>query len=186
MPLPKFRSLFLGLVAGLVLGLGHVPGADAASIDKFIPAPEAMPAPEVVFADADGRERRLSDFRGKVLVVNFWATWCAPCVKEMPALDALSQRLPAEDFAVLAISIDRGGIAVTRPFLEKLGVAHLGLYVDPAGRAPAAFKAAGLPTTIIIDAEGNVRGRLLGAADWASPEAEALVRGHRTAAPAKG
>ena len=141
---------WLALVASSLAGLAPTP-AQAAPLEKFIAAPEPIPAPPVTFTDGDGKTLSLEDFRGKVVLINFWATWCAPCIEEMPSLARLANALQGQDFVVLAISIDRGGAAVTRPFLDKLGAGTLATYVDVSGRAPAAFKAPGLPTSILID-----------------------------------
>jgi thiol-disulfide isomerase/thioredoxin len=176
-PMVRAAFRFIALVGFGVLVAAGIPwSARAASIDKFIVAPEPMPAPTIAFTDAGGRTLGLADFKGKVLLVNFWATWCAPCVEEMPSLAKLQKSLGSNDFEVLAISIDRGGIGVTKPFLEKVDAAALGVYVDTSGKAPSAFKTPGLPTSVIIDREGRVRGKLLGAADWSSDAAQDLVR----------
>ncbi len=152
--------------------------ARAASLDKFIAAPEPIPAPPVSFTDGDGKMLGFGDFRGKVVLVNFWATWCGPCIEEMPALAKLDEALGGPDFVVVAISIDRGGAAVTRPFLDKLGAGRLATYVDATGKSAAAFKTPGLPTSVIIDREGQVRGKLLGPADWSGETAHMLIKGY--------
>lgn len=152
--------------------------ARAATLEKFIAAPEPIPAPPITFTDADGKTLSLADFRGKVVLINFWATWCGPCIEEMPSLARLAEALQGPDFALLAISIDRGGAAVARPFLDKLGAGSLATYVDVSGKAPAAFKTPGLPTSIIIDREGHVLGKLMGAADWSGEAARSLIQGY--------
>ena len=167
---------WLALVASSLAGLAPTP-AQAAPLEKFIAAPEPIPAPPVTFTDGDGKTLSLEDFRGKVVLINFWATWCAPCIEEMPSLARLANALQGQDFVVLAISIDRGGAAVTRPFLDKLGAGTLATYVDVSGRAPAAFKTPGLPTSILIDREGRLLGKLLGAADWSGEAARSLIQG---------
>jgi thiol-disulfide isomerase/thioredoxin len=142
------------------------------------------PAPEQGFEDAKGAVLTLADFRGKVVLVNFWATWCVPCVKEMPALDRLSKRLAGPDFALVAISEDRGGAAVVEPFLKKLGTDNIGIYVDARGAFARAIGIKGLPTTLLLDRDGNAVGAYVGAAEWDAPEAEALIR-HFMAQPAE-
>jgi len=141
------------------------------------------PTPEQSFEDAAGKEITLAAFRGKVVLVNFWATWCVPCVKEMPALDRLARRLAGQDFALVAISEDRGGVAVVEPFLKKLGTANIDIYIDARGTFARAIGIKGLPTTMLIDREGRAVGAYVGAAEWDSPEAEALIR-HFMAQPA--
>ena len=139
-------------------------------------------APTTVFQDASGADVSLADFKGKVLVVNFWATWCAPCVKEMPTLDALQARLGGPDFAVLAISQDREGASVAGPFMETNQWTNLALYTEPGARFAKDAKLRGLPTSLVIDKLGNEIGRVEGDADWTGPEIEQDLRG-RIAAP---
>lgn len=136
-------------------------------------APRALP--EVSFQDASGAERSLEDWRGKVVLLNLWATWCAPCREEMPALDRLQARLGGEEFEVVAASIDKGEADKPREFLENHDIANLALYHDPSGRLGTTLNAYGMPTTLLIDRQGREIGRLVGPAEWDSPEAVALV-----------
>jgi thiol-disulfide isomerase/thioredoxin len=126
--------------------------------------------------DASGRVMTLEDFRGRVVVLNLWATWCTPCVAEMPMLDRLQQQLGEEDAIVLALSIDRGGQEAVKEFYQKTGVSHLKVFVDPTMRAQSDLGILGLPTTLIIDREGRERGRLVGPAEWDDAAAVDLVR----------
>ena len=135
-----------------------------------------LPAPEITFTDAAGRTLDLDDFGGEVVLVNLWATWCAPCIRELPALEALGSDLAGDGFRLLAISIDRGGLETVQPFLDRLDLPGIAPYLDPAGRTPPAFKAPGLPTTVLIDRQGQWVGSLYGAAEWDSAEAKALMR----------
>ena len=135
-----------------------------------------LPAPDISFADAAGRPLDLEAFAGQVVLVNLWATWCAPCIRELPALEALSLDLADEGFRLLAISIDRGGLDTVQPFLDRLDLPGIEPYLDPSGRIPPAFKAPGLPTTALIDRQGNWVGSLYGAAEWDSADARALMR----------
>ncbi|MGE0407816.1 MAG: TlpA family protein disulfide reductase [Amphiplicatus sp.] len=126
--------------------------------------------------DFEGGERRLADFRGKAILVNFWATWCAPCLKELPSLDALEGALGGEDFEVVAIAADPRGAKIAGEFLQRLGVENLKLYADPRLSLAAAVGGGGvLPVSILYDAAGREIGRLTGEADWSSPEARRLV-----------
>ncbi|BBK34267.1 thiol-disulfide isomerase/thioredoxin [Stella humosa] len=145
------------------------------AIGQFTAPAEPRPAPSLPFLDGEGRERTFADFRGRLVLVNLWATWCAPCVKELPALDRLRARLAASGVTVLAVSSDRGGARQVEPFLKKHGVEGLGVWVDPKGAIPRAFAARGLPTTILLDREGNELGRLEGDAAWDSESAVALI-----------
>ena len=137
---------------------------------------EPQPAPKTDFLAPDGTSINLDAYDGRTILVNFWATWCAPCVKELPALDALQQDLGGPDFEVVVISIDRKGLPVAQPFLADLGVTNLKTAADPMGTLARDLKATGLPTTVLIDEDGLVRGRLLGDAEWNSGEAKALIR----------
>ena len=132
-------------------------------------------APEISFSDADGNQLTLADFEGRVVLLNLWATWCAPCVHEMPTLDRLQAQLGGEAFEVLALSIDRGGAGEVLPFFAEHGLDHLNVYLDPAGGAPSAFDVIGLPTTVLIDADGLVVGQYTGPADWDGADAVALM-----------
>ena len=134
------------------------------------------PAPTTVFKDAADADQTLANFSGKVLVVNFWATWCAPCVKEMPTLDALQAKLGGAGFQVLAISQDREGAKVAKPFVEKNQWSHLAFYVEAPGKFMRDAKLVGLPTSLIIDKNGNEVARVEGELDWNSPEVEKIVR----------
>jgi len=136
--------------------------------------PEAVPA--IVFQQADGTEHTLDKFRGYGMVINFWATWCAPCVAEMPALADLSRILAPHNIAVMPLSSDRGGAAVVRKFYDTQKIAGLPILLDPKGEAARAFNARGLPTTVIIDKKGQLRAKSDGAADWSGPEIAAQIR----------
>lgn len=134
--------------------------------------PRAMLSPP--FVDDGGRDLTLADFRRKVVLLNIWATWCIPCREEMPTLDRLQARLGGDDFHVLPLSIDRGGLAPVRRFYEEIGIEHLGIYLAEDIRAMWGFAVVGLPTTILVDRQGRELGRLSGPAEWDSAEAVAL------------
>ncbi|MBL8893037.1 MAG: TlpA family protein disulfide reductase [Rhizobiales bacterium] len=142
----------------------------------FVVKPAGEPITNIKFQDESGAETGLDKWKGRVVLLNLWATWCAPCRKEMPELDALQQKLGSPHFEVVAISVDRQGVPVARKFLDETKAGNLKLYVDTTARSLDAMKAVGLPATILIDREGKELGRLLGPADWASPEAVALVQ----------
>jgi thiol-disulfide isomerase/thioredoxin len=116
------------------------------------------------------------DFRGKVLLLNLWATWCAPCIREMPALDRLQATVGKEDFLVLPISLDSEGRPVVEAFYQELGLRHLGMYLDPELAIGAAFPVDVLPANFLVDREGRVTGYLRSYVDWEAPEAEAMIR----------
>jgi len=133
-------------------------------------------APDIVFAAADGSQHHLKDFAGHGMVINLWATWCAPCVEEMPALAALSKALAPDDIAVLPLSSDHGGATVVEAFYRQHGISGLPVLLDPHSAAAHAFGVQGIPTSVIIDKEGRERARLEGAADWSTPNAIKAVR----------
>src|SRR5712671_4085355 len=124
--------------------------------------PHALP--EVRFQDDQGRDLTVGDFRGRVVVLNVWATWCVPCRKEVPTLDRLQARLGGKDFLVLALSIDRKGVEAVRGFYQEVGVENLAIYVDPSGKGSHALAIPGVPTTLLIDREGREVARKMGEA----------------------
>ncbi len=144
-------------------------------IENFIPAREVKAAPLLQFLDEHGERLSLEKFRGRIVVLNLWATWCAPCVEEMPTLDQLQQQLEPLGVVVVALSIDRGGPKVVREFFDEHDIKNLDVYVDPTMRAQSDFNVIGLPTTILIDREGRDRGRIVGPAEWDDARAADLV-----------
>jgi thiol-disulfide isomerase/thioredoxin len=127
--------------------------------------------PDLAFVTLEGARLALSALRGKPLVLNFWATWCGPCVLELPALD----RLAASGVTVVAASTDHGGADIVKPFLARHGIGHLRVVLDPGNESTHAAGVVGFPTTLIIDAQGRLRGRLEGPADWSG--AASLIAG---------
>ena len=126
--------------------------------------------PELQFTDGTGQARTLADFRGKVVLLNIWATWCMPCRKEMPTLDRLEAALGGPDFEVVPVSIDRKGMEAVDKFYAEIGIQHLARYVTPAGNAALEMLGAfGLPATFLIDRQGRELGRKMGPAEWDSP-----------------
>lgn len=137
------------------LGPGFAPAAGA---------PQAVP--DLRFQDGKGNLLSLSEFRGKFVLLNVWATWCAPCREEMPALDRLQQQLGGPDFEVAALSIDRGGAVAVRAFYEEMDIRALSIYVDPGSEAMSTLRTVGIPTTLLVDREGRELWRKTGAATW--------------------
>lgn len=138
--------------------------------------PERKDIAAFTFTNEKGEQLNLSKWKGRVVVLNLWATWCAPCRKEMPDLGKLQTALSGPDFEVVALSLDRKGLEASKAFLQETGVTNLSLYIEPEAKSLAALQALGLPATILIDRNGKEAGRLLGPADWASPEAQAMVK----------
>ncbi len=181
--LPAFGFAVIITATALVAsrpGFQPVGSAVAAESEKiepkdFIWHEKPVPAPATVFKDANDADKTLKDFAGKVLIVNFWATWCAPCVKEMPALDRLNAKLGGKDFQVVAINQERNGPKVAKPFAEKQGW-KLPVYLDAATGFYRDAKLRGLPTSIIIGKNGQELGRVEGEVVWDSPAVEKMVQ----------
>lgn len=135
--------------------------------------------PDLAFEDAGGQPHKLSDWRGKTVLVNLWATWCVPCRKEMPALDALEGKLGGDKFAVVAINIDTRDPDKPKAFLQSAGLTRLGSFADPKAKVFQDLKgvgrAIGMPTSVLVDGAGCEIGTIAGPAEWASPDALALI-----------
>lgn len=127
--------------------------------------------PDVSVSDATGGDVRLKGFTGKVMVINFWATWCTPCIAEMPSLDRLAGLLPQQEFTVLAVSQDEGGAAVVEGFLAAHEIKNLKILYDPSGTASQILGMRGFPTTLVVTPNGFVAGRLEGVTEWDSEDA---------------
>ncbi len=134
---------------------------------------------DVRFTDAEGALVTLKDKRGTVVLINFWATWCPPCVHEMPSLERLQSELGGDGFEVLAINEDREA-RVIGPFYDHFGLTELRGYHDPNGRLSRRLKITGLPTTILVDHRGNEVGRVVGRVEWDSPASIALIHYYLT------
>jgi thiol-disulfide isomerase/thioredoxin len=153
-------------------------------LEKFTPANPPKPAPTGRVIAADGTEKTLAEWRGKYVLINFWATWCAPCVSEMPSLLRLQKAMGGDKFTVLAVSEDLKGWPVIGPFLERLSLKDLPAVHDPQGATARDFGVSGLPATILIDPTGLVLGRVVGPAEWDGEAAKATLRAHmKTAVP---
>jgi thiol-disulfide isomerase/thioredoxin len=193
-----------GAVAGVAVGLAAVYGigtlqrnpADAACrpavelAKRLAPlargevagvsvAAEPDRLPDLAFIDASGKTRALSEWRGRTVLLNLWATWCVPCRKEMPALDALQGKLGSDRFEVVTINIDTRNLDKPKTWLEDAGIRQLGYYGDPSAKVfqdlKAIGKATGMPTTLLIDPQGCELGVLAGPAEWASEDAVKLI-----------
>ena len=151
------------------------PAATTQALGQFTVLDPPLPAPTLAFAARSGEEKHLADFRGKLVLVNLWATWCAPCLEEMPALDRVQAEV-GDALTILAISEDRRGAAAVDPFLAKAGIEHLAIYLDPKGAATAAFVAEGLPMSFLIGRDGAILGKEEGAAKWDGAAMLAILR----------
>ena len=187
-----------GAVAGAVYGIGTfkrnaADGACASAVElaqriaplargevaAFVVAEQPLRLPDLAFRDAAGSERHLSDWRGRTVLLNLWATWCVPCRKEMPALEVLEQKLGGGSFEVVAVNIDTRDPGKPRAWLKDVGIDRLGYYSDPSAKIFQDLKilgrAAGMPTTLLVDAAGCEIGTVAGPAEWASEDAVKLV-----------
>lgn len=148
-------------------------------VAAFLPASQPLDLQDLTFLGDDGNPRTMADFKDKTVLLNLWATWCAPCRKEMPALDELQADMGGEDFEVVAVSLDRGGPDKPKAFLEEIGVGNLSFYQDSTNQLlqdlRKVARATGLPTTILIGPEGCEIGTMYGPAEWASGEAKSLI-----------
>jgi len=163
------------------------PSGDApwrASLGRFERLETPRPVPQFTFKARSGAVVDIADYRGHVVLVNLWATWCAPCVKEMPSLARLQAEL--RDLAVLAISQDDRGAEVVDPFLQRVPVPGLAVFLDPTRAASRAFHIEGLPTSFLIDREGRLVGGLEGVAEWDSPRMLNLLRDYVRPRPKTG
>jgi thiol-disulfide isomerase/thioredoxin len=148
-------------------------------VAAFTVADGSLRLPDLVFRDASGTERHLGDWRGRTVLLNLWATWCVPCRKEMPALDALEGKLGGPAFEVVAVNIDTRDADKPRAWLKEIGVGRLGYYADPSAKVFQDLKmmgrATGMPTTVLVDPSSCEIGTIFGPAEWASEDAVKLV-----------
>ncbi len=194
-------TVAIGSLAGFAalygLGLSRSPGGDptckpaVATAQKIAPlahgelaalamASTPLKLPDLAFEDADGKPKKLSDFRGKTLLVNLWATWCVPCRKEMPALDELQGKLSGPNFEVVAINIDTRDPEKPKNFLKEANLAKLSYFSDQKAKVFQDLKAIGLalgmPTSVLVDPQGCEIATIAGPAEWASEDALKLIR----------
>ena len=181
------QALVLGaglLGAGALASMPYGSGARASTLPPYKgPLPsnlsvwdEPLKAPAGRFSDADGEALELGDFAGRALVVNFWATWCAPCVREMPSLDRLQAETAEDGVAVLAISNDRGGLNQVLPFFAERDLKHLEIYIDADMSFARAMAVRALPTTLILEPGGRIVASAEGSLEWDSAEVIEMLR----------
>ncbi len=146
------------------------------TLAKFTLAKEPKPLPDLAFTDAEDKPIKLADYKGKTVLLNFWATWCAPCVKEMPSLDKLQAEMGKDRFVVLPLSLDGPSRPKVAPFYADRKLANLGIYFDKGKKTMSTLDVSVLPTSVLIDPQGREIGRMEGDADWDKPEAIALMK----------
>ena len=165
------RAVAVALVMG---SLGQAVEAGAPAPLQVHEAPRALP--ELAITDRNGDPVTLTEFRGKTVLLNLWATWCVPCREEMPALDRLQARLGGDAFQVVALSIDRGGAEVVQRFYAEIGIRNLEIFTDPTGKVARDLAIPGLPVTLLVDGEGRETARAIGPVAWDEPEILEFIR----------
>jgi len=201
----RLAIILAGGFAGIVVGLAGIYGIARLTSNVAV-APECRPAmetvqrvaplargevaaltvaktpkrpPDLAFLDEAGARKTLADWRGRTVLFNLWATWCVPCRKEMPALEALQAKLGGKDFEVVAVNIDTRDAEKPKAWLKEVGITKLGYFADPSAKVfqdlKEAGKAFGMPTTLLIDANGCEIATLAGPAEWASEDALKLI-----------
>ena len=172
-----YRSLVLValLISGLLVLLALHRNLPFLQSAKVAPVQAGLPAPDFTLPGLDGKEVSLSDFRGKVVLLNIWATWCPPCVQEMDSLQKLYDTFKQKDFEILAVSIDSLGRSVVAPFMKNYKLTFPAL-LDPAGTVQVAYQTTGVPESFIIDTKGLLVKKIIGPRDWVDPEIQSVFR----------
>jgi len=152
----------------------HADDSDQIKVGEFIPVASPQPAPEISITDLDGNALTLGDFKGKFVLLNLWATWCQPCIKEMPSLVDLQKKLGSA-LTVVAVSEDHRGEVIVKLFVQKLGLDTLKIGLDAKSAASRALDVRGLPSSFLIDPSGKIVGKVEGAADWDSDQLRAAL-----------
>jgi thiol-disulfide isomerase/thioredoxin len=145
------------------------------AMTTFVFKKAPQPLADISFLDAEGEPVSLKDWHGKVVLLNLWATWCAPCREEMPSLDRLQRDVGSDDFEVVALAVDKAGVKGAGRFFQDIKIENLKLFADPTARVGSSLRVVGMPTTILIDTQGREIGRLVGPADWDGEDAMRLL-----------
>ena len=179
-PFALAAALLVLIAAGAavlyVIPSAHVhAGKKPLALSALVAEPKPMAAPAVAFTDRAGKAHMLSEFRGRYVLLNLWATWCGPCVKELPALAKLQGAVPA-GLAVVPVNVGRSTAGETQSFLASHDAGRLGIYVDRNLALMRAMHVYGLPVTVLIDPQGRVVARADGPAEWDAPDAVAWFK----------
>ena len=161
--------LLLLIIAGLLVLLLLKRDRSFYNSVKIVPVEVGLPAPDFTFPDINGKNISLSDYKGKVVLINIWATWCSSCVDEMPSMEKLYQKLKSENFEILAVSIDSVGAKVVAPFMKKYKLTFPAL-MDTAGTIRISYRTTGVPESFIVDKDGILVKKIIGPLDWTTPE----------------
>ncbi|MEO0370159.1 MAG: TlpA disulfide reductase family protein [Pseudomonadota bacterium] len=171
--------LYTALVFGANPGLADVQAAEAlrdGDMKKLVFHEAPKDVTRTAFETIDGNEGTLADYEGKVVVLNFWATWCAPCRHEMPMLSELQSELGGDNFEVVTIATGRNPPQAMKAFFDEIRVENLPLHRDPRSRLAREMGVLGLPVTMVLDQNGQEIARLVGDADWSTPTAQAIMQ----------
>jgi len=172
----RIAVLLLGIVLTVIAPISSAQPVLEGWMAQFILNDPVRPAPLTAFRTAAGDKVTLAEFKGKVILVNFWATWCAHYIREMPSLARLQAVFDPGKFQIVAVNEDRAGPQKALPFLKKLGIEHYTSYFDRDLALARALRLRGMPTSFLIDGKGNVVGALAGIAEWDAREAVAVIR----------
>ena len=170
-----YTALALGANPGAAGDIATLEELREGSMRKLLFHAEPQPVSQVPFRDPDGGEFTLADWQGKYVVLNFWATWCAPCRHEMPMLDNLQAEFGGEDFEVVTIATGRNEVTGIRRFFEETEVTRLPILLDPRSELAREMAVLGLPITVVLDRDGQEIARMRGDAEWDSESAKAIV-----------
>lgn len=168
-------ALAIIMFGGTLGRLGRPEAVQVVAIESLMKAEPARVLPEADLVAPDGAKTRLSAYAGKPLVLTFWASWCAPCLRELPTLARFKPRAEAAGINVATVSEDKEGAAVAKGYMDGNGLGALPLFVDPDGELAKALGVKGLPTTLIIDAEGREVARIQAEADWSGPDVVSVI-----------